>query len=229
MSKRSQSKRKVSALRRRRLSRCLESLEPRQLLASLAGEIWADDNANGIRDPGENPAANIRVYIDANDNAQFDPGELLTATDDLGGYVFDQLLAGSHVVRTDLSPGQSQTSPQGFFGTGFPASDGSTPGQTQLFEMDVNGNVRFIGGPSADNLDGLVRNNAGEFFGVNHNNDTVYSVDPESGAATALFTSNLDVVAGLAHDPATDTIYSCLLYTSPSPRDQRGSRMPSSA
>ena len=26
-----------------------------------------------------------------------------------------------------------------------------------------------------------------------------------------------------------DKIYSCLLYTSPSPRDQRGSRMPSSA
>ena len=27
----------------------------------------------------------------------------------------------------------------------------------------------------------------------------------------------------------TDRFYSCLLYTSPSPRDQRGSRMPSSA
>ena len=38
-----------------------------------------------------------------------------------------------------------------------------------------------------------------------------------------------------AHDPAwvtsrqIDWNYSCLLYTSPSPRDQRGSRMPSSA
>ena len=28
---------------------------------------------------------------------------------------------------------------------------------------------------------------------------------------------------------STDSAYSCLLYTSPSPRDQRGSRMPSSA
>ena len=28
---------------------------------------------------------------------------------------------------------------------------------------------------------------------------------------------------------AYDQVYSCLLYTSPSPRDQRGSRMPSSA
>ena len=29
--------------------------------------------------------------------------------------------------------------------------------------------------------------------------------------------------------PGPDDIYVCLLYTSPSPRDQRGSRMPSSA
>ena len=32
---------------------------------------------------------------------------------------------------------------------------------------------------------------------------------------------------GLCHDDAVR--YTCLLYTSPSPRDQRGSRMPSSA
>ena len=30
-------------------------------------------------------------------------------------------------------------------------------------------------------------------------------------------------------DDIVDTTRSCLLYTSPSPRDQRGSRMPSSA
>ena len=29
--------------------------------------------------------------------------------------------------------------------------------------------------------------------------------------------------------PGNPVYYSCLLYTSPSPRDQRGSRMPSSA
>ena len=207
MSKRSQPKRKVSASRRRRLTRCLETLEPRQLLASLAGEIWADTNADGIRDPDEAPAANVRVYVDSNDNAQFDPGEPLTATDDLGGYVFDQLLAGSHVVRTDLSPGQTQTSPKGFFGTGYPSNDGSTPAQTQLFELDVDGNVRFIGDPSTDRIQGLVRTNAGEFFGINFQNDTIFSVDGETGESTALFTSTQDLVAGLAYDPETDTIY----------------------
>ena len=33
----------------------------------------------------------------------------------------------------------------------------------------------------------------------------------------------------LTQDPNTDLPIGCLLYTSPSPRDQRGSRMPSSA
>ena len=33
----------------------------------------------------------------------------------------------------------------------------------------------------------------------------------------------------LAENPELNDIETCLLYTSPSPRDQRGSRMPSSA
>ena len=38
-----------------------------------------------------------------------------------------------------------------------------------------------------------------------------------------------DLVNGLRRATGVSLIYSCLLYTSPSPRDQRGSRMPSSA
>ena len=47
---------------------------------------------------------------------------------------------------------------------------------------------------------------------------------------------NLDVTRAaaphgyyFAPDPSSQQVCSCLLYTSPSPRDQRGSRMPSSA
>ena len=39
-----------------------------------------------------------------------------------------------------------------------------------------------------------------------------------------------DATRGQLRDvPEADSLYFCLLYTSPSPRDQRGSRMPSSA
>ena len=36
-------------------------------------------------------------------------------------------------------------------------------------------------------------------------------------------------ITALENDLAADSAKTCLLYTSPSPRDQRGSRMPSSA
>ena len=39
----------------------------------------------------------------------------------------------------------------------------------------------------------------------------------------------LAVAFSLLRAPAPDSVKACLLYTSPSPRDQRGSRMPSSA
>ena len=43
----------------------------------------------------------------------------------------------------------------------------------------------------------------------------------------------IDVMEGLSENPTIEELIEhlqiCLLYTSPSPRDQRGSRMPSSA
>ena len=51
------------------------------------------------------------------------------------------------------------------------------------------------------------------------------------GSLTQTATANIPVY-GVPEDMiivSLDSIYPCLLYTSPSPRDQRGSRMPSSA
>ena len=50
--------------------------------------------------------------------------------------------------------------------------------------------------------------------------------DPAGAAPGAI---NTDINGYLASDQSTNESYDCLLYTSPSPRDQRGSRMPSSA
>ena len=43
------------------------------------------------------------------------------------------------------------------------------------------------------------------------------------------FSATHELAAAAFNDPAVACNVSCLLYTSPSPRDQRGSRMPSSA
>ena len=58
--------------------------------------------------------------------------------------------------------------------------------------------------------------------------------DGDESAREHMIKANLRLVVKIARDysnygvPMADLI-SCLLYTSPSPRDQRGSRMPSSA
>ena len=53
--------------------------------------------------------------------------------------------------------------------------------------------------------------------------------DAAIGIFRRIFQSMGCEVIHLGHDRGADEVASCLLYTSPSPRDQRGSRMPSSA
>ncbi|NND99221.1 MAG: hypothetical protein HKN47_18030, partial [Pirellulaceae bacterium] len=193
---------------RRQFSRRLEQLESRQLLASLAGEVWADTNGDGIRNIGEEPAANIRVYIDANDDGQLNGEEVFTSTNDLGEYVFNQVDAGTHVVRLDLRFGQDQSSPRAYYGSGyFGPNLGTTTTPTQLFEMSAAGVVRQIGTPTTDRIHGLTRVNSGDFFGVNFLNDSIYRVDPYTGVDTLLRTPGEQLTPGLAYNPATDKLY----------------------
>ena len=61
---------------------------------------------------------------------------------------------------------------------------------------------------------------------------TVGNVDPfndGSGVALWQMDGNADDVGGSHDGTATNVVWSCLLYTSPSPRDRTRSRMPSSA
>ena len=72
-----------------------------------------------------------------------------------------------------------------------------------------------------------------DFFEIIHTTDVVKSTDsPLEGAKRGKKTSMWLAVESVKNKE-TDIVVSagntCLLYTSPSPRDQRGSRMPSSA
>ncbi|QDT12098.1 cadherin domain-containing protein [Planctomycetes bacterium K23_9] len=191
--------------RRRSLRRSFEQLESRQLLASLAGEVWADANSDGVHDASEVAVIDARVYIDSNDDRQFNANERFTRTDSLGQYTLDRLAAGSHVVRVDFMPGQAQTSPLAFNGTAIdPSGDGS---QTRLFQMGPDGGVTLVGLPSDQSIDGLVENNAGELIGLDSQTDTIYRVDKSSGDALQLAVASVDLQGGLAYDAQSDTIY----------------------
>ena len=56
-----------------------------------------------------------------------------------------------------------------------------------------------------------------------------YTVDPGDNCDRAAVVASQDIQVLPAPAPTIDVPTLCLLYTSPSPRDQRGSRMPSSA
>ena len=201
-------KKRSSVNQRRRLQRNLEQLESRQLLASLAGEVWADANGDGFRSSDEGPAADIRVYVDANDDGQLSEGEAFTTTDEFGAYAFDQLQAGSHVVRLDLRFGQHQTSPTAYFGVESIAPDETNNiERTQLFELSSTGEVRRIGTPTSDLIHGVVRTNAGDFIGVNFHNDSLYVINDQTGQETLLSTPGIQFAAGLAYDPAEEVLY----------------------
>ena len=63
-------------------------------------------------------------------------------------------------------------------------------------------------------------------------NANIYALQDLRFAQTLAITEGCRVIVDIADDGKSYAIgcdYLCLLYTSPSPRDQRGSRMPSSA
>ena len=65
---------------------------------------------------------------------------------------------------------------------------------------------------------------AGTVFQDN-NNDGIQQLGEAGIGGVQITLTGTDVFG----DPVNTTVQTCLLYTSPSPRDQRGSRMPSSA
>jgi hypothetical protein len=81
--------------------------------ASLSGEIFQDNNGNGILDNGESGLAGRTIFLDLNDDGIDDAGDLSTTTDSTGHYLFSALAAGSYTVRQELPSGFVTSTPGG--------------------------------------------------------------------------------------------------------------------
>jgi PKD repeat protein len=67
---------------------------------TIAGVVWHDTDADGVRGPGEGGVAGSVVFLDADGNGSRDPGEPFTVTDREGRYRFDGVDSGRSWVVT---------------------------------------------------------------------------------------------------------------------------------
>jgi 6-phosphogluconolactonase (cycloisomerase 2 family) len=110
---------------RRAFARLLgfEEFESRIVLsATISGTVWNDGNGNGVRDYAEPGVAGVRLFVDLNDNGQFETDEPSTlsmaddpatqADDESGRYVLaSDHVAGQRSVRQVLPAGTVQSFP----------------------------------------------------------------------------------------------------------------------
>src|SRR4051812_1436942 len=76
---------------RRRGVPIVETLESRQLMASIAGTVFADANANRVREAAEAGLPGRTVYVDRDGDNKLDAGELRATTAANGTYKFSSL------------------------------------------------------------------------------------------------------------------------------------------
>jgi protocatechuate 3,4-dioxygenase beta subunit len=72
--------------------------------AVVRGNVFDDTNADGARQVTEQGLAGVRVYIDENNNGEFDSGERSRITNRVGDWRFAGLEPGRYRIRID-SPG----------------------------------------------------------------------------------------------------------------------------
>ncbi|WP_428304787.1 S8 family serine peptidase [Lacipirellula sp.] len=78
--------------------------------ATILGYVYGDANQNRTRDAGEVGMAGVFVYLDANNDLTYNPGEASTITSSQGAYTFS-VFAGAYRVRVVTQSPVVQTAP----------------------------------------------------------------------------------------------------------------------
>ncbi|MBD3559009.1 proprotein convertase P-domain-containing protein, partial [Planktothrix sp. FACHB-1355] len=107
----------------------------------IQGIKWNDENGNGQIDADEEKLQGWTIYLDQNQNGEFDEGEISAITDANGEYEFADLEEGTYTVAEVLEDGWQQTFP-------------------------VNGSIELLNADFSDedgdpNLDGFAIDNSG--------------------------------------------------------------------
>ena len=215
---------------RRRL--LVERLGERRVLAAITGTVFGDTNHSFQYDDGESGAAARLIYLDSNDNGQFDVDESHSLAGSDGAFSFPNLADGTYLVRLfNGTESQSQTYPiQASVGSSISvtgANQLAVVGESVLALTDhsvfvadlVSGNGQaFAVGDSVRSMrplpDGRVL-----VLGTDASGDTAWLVDPSSatvspvnlaGTPTAVQWTDAAVDAngmGVILEQASGTVY----------------------
>jgi len=79
--------------------------------AVVRGNVFDDGNGDGARQVTEQGLPGVRVYIDENNNGEFDAGERSRLTNRVGDWRFAGLLPGKYRIRIDMPGSVNITTP----------------------------------------------------------------------------------------------------------------------
>ena len=79
--------------------------------ASISGTVYNDLDGTGTLQASYNRLANWRVYLDTNNNGQYDTGEPTAVTDSSGIYTISGVTPGSYALRDVVASGWYATAP----------------------------------------------------------------------------------------------------------------------
>ncbi len=152
----------------------------RSILGDIQGVVFVDTDGDGLQDSGEPGHAGVTVYLDQDNNGQFDVGELSAVTDQDGVYRFAELRAAGYVVRGNRPGGLSadvrRSGRRHVLWRGQPRrSDATGPNRRR------NGPGHLGRNADATYMHGIVITHDGRLYGIHGPNNSLYSIDPATG------------------------------------------------
>jgi subtilisin family serine protease len=80
-------------------------------IGAIRGEVFNDQNADGVRGDKEAALADWQIFLDTNANGVLDDGETVQTTNAQGRYAFEDLPPGPYTVEQVLKTGWTRTAP----------------------------------------------------------------------------------------------------------------------